>query len=48
MNLTNNMYECGQTTFILTIMDRRRKIITNTLRFAVNYSIEIQGYSLHG
>jgi hypothetical protein len=36
MNSASIMYKCGQTTFTLIIMYRRKQIIINILRFDIN------------
>jgi len=42
MNLANIMYECGQTTFTLINMYRRKQIIINILRFDVNIQLKFE------
>jgi len=42
MNLASNMCECGQTTFTLIIMYRRKQIIINILRFNVNSQLKFE------
>jgi len=42
MNLASSIYKCGQTTFTLIIMYRRKQIIINILRFDVNIQFKFK------
>ena len=48
MNLASSLYECGETTFTLTIMYRRKQININILRFDVNNQLKFKASNYMG